>query len=141
MNTIPRAGQLPAPLAGSTPKAEVARVRWTLEAESDLLRYVDDPSVRAELKRNAEVTLREVKASPEGDRRSEGIEGPVMWRRGWDFETERRQSWQPELADDGPWNYVLFYRSGVFPVRFVVLAVRSRLQVGERIWEQLQNES
>lgn len=141
MNTIPRAGQLPTPAVRDTRKAEAPRVRWTPEAESDLLRLVDDPSVRAELKRNADVTLYEIKASADGDRRSEGVEGEVMWRRGWDYETERRESWLPDRADDGPWNYVLFYRSAVVPARFVVLAVRSRPQIGERIWEHILDGS
>ena len=122
-----------------TRKSGVPRVSWTPEAESDLQWVVGDPAVRDQLKRNAEVTLHEIEASPGGDRRSEGFEGKVMWHRGWDHEQERRESWYPELADDGPWNYVLFYRSAVVPARFVVLAVRSRLQIGERIWEQMQN--
>ncbi len=141
MNTIPRAGQSPTPPVRDTRRAEAPRVRWTPEAESDLLRLVDDQGVRTELKRNADVTLHVIRPSADGDRRSEGIEGEVMWRRGWDYETERRKSWLPDLADDGPWNYVLFYRSAVVPARFLVLAVRSRLQIGERIWEQIQDGS
>lgn len=139
MNAIPRAGQPSAPPARKTWKAGAPRVWWTPEAEADLLRLVEDPGVRAALKRNANVTLREFKASADGDRRSEGVEGKVMWRRGWDYETERRQSWLPDLADDGPWNYVLFYRSAVVPAKFVVLALRGRIQIGERILEQIQN--
>ena len=63
------------------------------------------------------------------------VEGEVMWHRGWDHEQERRQSWYPEQADDGPWNYVVFYRRAVVPAEFVVLAVRSRIQIADRIWE------
>ena len=161
MNTIPRPGQprtaaardLAFPIGAQeardkasrrpngTRKAQAPRVAWTPEAESDLRLVVDDPAVRAQLKRNAEVTLYEIGASAGGDRRSEGFEGEVMWRRGWDHEQERRESWYPEQADDGPWNYVLFYRSAVVPAQFVVLAVRSRFQIGDRIWELMQNGS
>lgn len=121
-----------------TRKSEVLRVSWTPAAESDLQLVVDDPAVRDQLRRNAEVTLHEIEASAGGDRRSEGFEGEVMWHRGWDHEQERRESWHPELADDGPWNYVLFYQSAVVPAKFVVLAVRSRIQIADRIWGQLQ---
>ena len=127
--------------APSDATARSAAVWWTPEAESDLQLVVDDPAVRDQLKRNAEVTLHEIEASAGGDRRSEGCEGEVMWHRGWDHEQERRESWYPEQADDGPWNYVLFYRSAAGPAEFVVLAVRSRLQIADRIWEQMQNGS
>ena len=120
---------------------EALRVSWTPEAESDLQLVVDDPAVRDQLKRNAEVTLHEIEASAGGDRRSEGCEGEVKWHRGWDHEQERRESWYPEQADDGPWNYVLFYRSAAGPAEFEVLAVRGRLQIADRIWEQMQKGS
>jgi hypothetical protein len=116
-------------------------VWWTPEAESDLQLVVDDPAMRDQLKRNAETTLHEIEASVGGDRRAEGFEGEVMWHRGWDHQQERRQSWYPEQADDGPWNYVLFYRSAAVPAKFAVLAVRSRVQIGGRIWELMQNGS
>ena len=122
-----------------TRTSEVLRVWWTPEAESDLRLVVEDPAVRDQLKRNAERTLHEIDASVGGDRRAEGVEGEVMWHRGWDHEQERRESWYPEQADDGPWNYVLFYQSAVVPARFVVLAVRSRIQIGARIWDLIQN--
>lgn len=141
MDTIPHMGQPPTPPSRSTRKTEAPRVWWTPAAESDLLRLVDEPSVRAQLKRNAEVTLREIKDPIAGDPRSGGVLGDVMWRRGWDDETERRASWLPDLADDGPWNYVLFYRSAAIPARFVVLAVRGRLQIGERIWQHIRSGS
>jgi hypothetical protein len=160
MSTIPRAGQPPTaavrdpafPVGGraqevrdmatrrsnETRKAQAARVWWTPEAESDLRSVVDDPAVRTQLKRNAEMTLHEIETSDGGDRRSEGFEGEVMWHRGWDHEQECRESWYPERADDGPWNYVIFYRSAVVPANFVVLAVRSRIQIADRIWTQLR---
>jgi hypothetical protein len=120
-------------------ESEVPRVSWTPEADSDLQLVVNDAAVRDQLKRNAEATLHEIEASVGEDRRAEGFEGEVMWHRGWTHEQERRASWHPEQADDGPWNYVLFYRSAVVPARFVVLAVRSRIQIADRIWERLQN--
>lgn len=144
-NLTPPAGRgAPEPRAtrriNGTPKAGGSRVWWTPEALSDLQSVVDDPAVRDELEHNAERTLHEIEASAGGDRRSEGFEGEVMWHRGWDHEQERRESWYPEHTDDGPWNYVLFYRSAVVPAEFVVLAVRSRIQIADRIWEQIQNK-
>jgi hypothetical protein len=140
MSTSPADRDTPEPRrVDGTRKPGVSRVWWTPEAESELYSVVDDPAVRGQLKRNAEVTLHEIGASAEGDRRSEGFEGEIMWHRGWDHEQERRESWYPEQADDGPWNYVLFYRRAVIPAEFVVLAVRSYIQIADRIWEQLQN--
>jgi hypothetical protein len=137
----PEAHNMATPRINRPRKAGAPRVWWTPEAESDLRLVVDDPAVRAQLRRNAEVTLHEIEASAGGDRRSEGFEGEVMWRRGWDHEQERRESWYPEQADDGPWNYVIFYRSAVVPAQFVVLAVRSRFQIASRIWALMQNGS
>ena len=110
---------------------EVPRVAWTPEADSDLQLIVKDPAVREEVKRNAEMTLHDIEAFSGQDRRSEGFEGEVMWHRGWNHKQERRASWLPEQADEGPWNYVLFYRSVVGPAEFEVLAVRSRIQIAE----------
>ena len=118
---------------------EVPRVSWTPEAESDLQLVVNDPAVRDQLKRNAEATLHEIEAFTSEDRRAEGFEGEVMWHRGWTHEQELRASWLPEPANDGPWNYVLFYRRALGPAEFVVLAVRSRIQIADRIWEQIRN--
>ena len=78
-----------------TRKAEAPRVWWTPEAESDMQSVVDDPAVRDQLKRNAEVTLHEIEPSDGGDRRSEGFEGEVIWHRGWDHEQERRRIMVP----------------------------------------------
>ena len=122
-------------------KSEVPRVSWTPEADSDLQLVVNDPAVRDQLKRNAEATLHEIKAFTSEDRRAEGFEGEVMWHRGWTHKQELRASWLPEPAGDGPWNYVLFYRSAVSPAEFVVLAVRSRIQIADRICEQIRNGS
>jgi hypothetical protein len=129
-----------APQSGA-PQSEVSRVSWTLEADANLRLVIDDPAVRDQLKRNAEATLHEIEGSPGEDLRSEGFDGEVMWHRGWTHEQECRASWHPEQADDGPWNYVLFYRSAVGPAKFEVLAVRNRLQIADRIWEQMQNGS
>src|SRR6266851_2782921 len=123
------------------PQSGVSRVSWTPEADADLQLVVNDPAMRDQLKRNAEATLHEIAASVGEDRRGEGFEGEVMWHRGWDHEQERRAPWHPEQADDGPWNYVLFYRGAVVPAKVEVLAVRSRIQIADRIWEQMQNGS
>jgi hypothetical protein len=119
---------------------EVPRVSWTPEAESDLQLVVNEPAVRDQLKHNAEATLHEIEAFSSEDRRAEGFEGEIMWHRGWTHEEQRRASWLPEQADDGPWNYVLFYRSAIAPAEFEVLAVRGRVEIADRIWEQMQNE-
>jgi ParE toxin of type II toxin-antitoxin system, parDE len=129
------------PQAPGARQSEVRRVSWTPEADADLQSVVNDPAVRDQLKRNAEETLHEIAASADEDRRAQGFEGEIMWHRGWTHEQERRASWHPEQADDGPWNYVLFYRSAVVPAKFVVLAVRSHLQIADRIWQQLQTEA
>jgi plasmid stabilization system protein ParE len=123
------------------PQSGSLTVSWTPAAESDLQLVIDDPAVRDQLKRNAEVTLHDIEACGGRDRRSEGREGDIMWHRGWDHEQERRPTWYAERADDGPWNYVLFYRRAAGPAEFQVLAVRSRLQIADRIWEKLQNQS
>jgi hypothetical protein len=120
---------------------EVPRVAWTPEADADLQLIVKDPAVREEVKRNAEMTLHDIEAFSGQDRRSEGSEGEIMWHRGWNHKQERRASWLPEQADEGPWNYVLFYRSTVGPAEFEVLAVRSHIQIADRIWGQLQNRN
>jgi hypothetical protein len=132
------AGEENQPMA-TIPQSGSLRVSWTPEAESALQLVIGDPAVREELKRNAEVTLHEIEASGGGDLRSEGREGELMWHRGWDHEQEHRPSWYAERADDGPWNYVLFYRRTAGPAEFQILAVRSRLQIADRIWEKIQN--
>jgi ParE-like toxin of type II ParDE toxin-antitoxin system len=120
---------------------EVPRVAWTPEADADLQLIVKDPAVREEVKRNAETTLHDIEAFSGQDRRSEGSDGEIMWHRAWNHKHERRASWLPEQADEGPWNYVLFYRSTVGPGEFEVLAVRSRIQIADRIWGHLQSRS
>jgi hypothetical protein len=127
----------PIPQASTPPQSEAPRVLWTPEADADLQLVVYDPAVRGQIKRNAETTLHEIDASPGADCRDEGFEGEIMWHRGWNHEQELRASWLPEQADDGPWNYVLFYRSAVVPAKFVVLAVRSRIQIAAPIWGQI----
>jgi hypothetical protein len=129
------------PQVSNVPRSEVPQVVWTPEADSDLMLVVSDPVVRRALERNTEATLHEIEAFSDGDRRDEGIEGEVMWHRGWTHEQELRSSWLPEQAYDGPWNYVLFYRRAVGSAEFEVLAVRSRLQIADRIWKQMLNGS
>jgi hypothetical protein len=127
------------PQAAGVRKSEARRASWTPDADADLRLVVNDPAVRDQLKCNAEAILHEIEASADGDRSGEGFAGEVMWHRGWTREQERRASWHQEQADDGPWNYVLFYRSADVPAKFVVLAVRSNLQIADWIWQQMQN--
>jgi hypothetical protein len=122
-------------------QSEVPRVSWMPQAESDLQVAVSDPTIQDQIKRNAETTLHEIETFPVGDRRDEGFEGEIMWHRGWTHGQELRASWLPEQADDGPWNYVLFYKRAVGLAEFEVLAVRSRIQIADCIWEQVQNGS
>jgi hypothetical protein len=138
MPQVSLALQSEVPQQSRVPQSEVTQVSWTPQADSDLQVVVSDPAIRDQIKRNAE-TLHEVEALPGGDRRSEGFEGEVMWHRGWTHEQELRASWLPEQADDGPWNYVVFYRRTVGPADFEVLAVRSRVQLADCIWEQIHN--
>jgi hypothetical protein len=122
---------------------QVMRVSWSPEADRDLETAVTDPAMRDVLKRNAEETLHEPEECGDEDRSwidriaDEGRVGEIMWHRGWTHEQERQTRWQPEdMADDGPWNYVLFYRKAVGPTVFEVVAVRSRVQIADR-WEQM----
>jgi len=123
-----------------TRKSGVPRVSWTPAAESDLQLVVDDPAVRDQLKLNAEMTLHEIKASAGRDRGSEGIAGEVMWHRGIPCGMLSEDLLAQE-DDDGPWDYIVFYRRAAGPAEFEVLAVRGRLQIADRIWEQVQNGS
>ncbi len=116
------------------PRPDVPRVWWTPEADSDLLSVVD-PAVREELKCHAEVTLHEIEITADDDRRAEGFEGEVMWHWAWTHEQELLA----QEDDDGPWTYVLFYRRAVGSAEFEVLALRSYIQVADRIWEQVRN--
>ena len=125
------------PQEPGVPQSEMTRVSWTPQADSDLQVAVSDPAIRDQIKRNAETTLHEIEAFSDGDRRDEGFEGEIQWHRGWTHEQELRASWLPEQADDGPWNYVLFYRRAVDLAEFEVVAVRSRIQIADCIWEQV----
>jgi hypothetical protein len=116
-------------------------VSWTPQADFDLQVAVCEPAIRDQIKHNAETTLHEIDAFSAGDRRDEGFEGEILWHRGWTHEQELRASWLPEQADDGPWNYVLFYRRAVGLAEFEVLAVRGRIQIADCIWEQVQSGS
>ncbi len=119
---------------------EPSRVSWSPEAIRELELTVKDRSVQEELKRNAEVTLHEIPERNEdrGDHSAdEGRVGEIMWHRGWTHEQERQAEWEPEdPADDGPWNYVLFYRGAPGPAAFKVLAVRGCAQIAD-CWYQM----
>ena len=141
MQQLSLAQQCEVPQEPGVPQSEVTRVSWTPRAESDLQVAVGDPAIRDQIRRNAETTLHEIEAFSDRDRRDEGFEGETLWHRGWTHEQELRKSWLPELADDGPWNYVLFYKRAVGLAEFEILAVRSRLQIADCIWEQVQTGS
>lgn len=98
------------------PPPEPPRVSWSPEAIHELELTVKDRSVQEDLMGNAEETLHEIQERSDEDREDhsadEGRVGEIMWHRGWTHEQERRAEWEQEdPADDGPWNYVLFYRN------------------------------
>ena len=126
------------------PPPESPRVSWSPEAIRELELTVKDRSVQKDLKRNAEETLHETQERSDENRQDhsadEGRAGEIMWHRGWRHEQERQAKWEPEdLADDGPWNYVLFYRKASGPAVFEVLAVRSYVQIAN-CWNQMNDD-
>jgi hypothetical protein len=116
----------------------MGKVRWSHQAMLDLERVVDDHGVREQLKRNAEQILEE-DIPPRANSADEGIAGEIMWHRGW-AHAQNEAIGEPEDLEDGPWNYVLFYRRAVGPAEFELLAVRGRTQIAARIWEQMTRE-
>jgi hypothetical protein len=112
----------------------MGKVRWSDQALVDLGRAVEDQAVREQLRRSAEEILRDI--PPRANSADEGVVGEIMWHRGW---TDAQSQAKGELEDleDGPWNYVLFYRKAVGPAEFEVLAVRSHIQIAARIWEEM----
>ena len=133
----------PAPLP-EPPRPEPPRVSWSPEAIRELKLTVKDRSVQEDLKRNAEETLHEIQERSDEDRgdhsADEGRVGEIMWHRGWTHEQERQAEWEPEdPADDGPWNYVLFYRNAPGPAVFEVLAVRGCIQIAD-YWHQMNDD-
>jgi hypothetical protein len=131
---------------------EPPRVSWSPKAIRELQR-IKNPSVREDLKRNAEEALHEIPEQGDDDREDhsdeyredhsadEGRSGEIMWHRGWTHEQARQAAWEPqEPADDGPWNYFLLYRKVPGPTAFEVLAVRSIHQVANH-WRQIKAEA
>ncbi len=115
----------------------MGRVWWSDRATADLERVVEDHGVREQLKRNAEEILEDI--PPRANSADKGVAGEIMWHRGW-TRAQNQGAAEPEDLEDGPWNYVLFYRKGAGPAEFELLAVRSRMQIAARIWEQMARE-
>lgn len=122
----------------------IARGDWCLQAMRDLEVLVEDPVVRRRLKRNAERTLHEIEDRGAGENSHRdlaadaGRVGPIMWHRG----STRAQSgadWESGEAEDGPWNYIIFYRRAAGPAEFEVLAVRGQGQIAN-CWERMNSE-
>lgn len=125
-------------------KSPNPRVIWSPEAIRELEQTVKDRSVQEDLKRNAEETMHEIQEpSHEGGEVcnvDEGRFGEIMWCRGWSREQERQAEWESvDPADDGPWNYFLFYRNASGAALFEVLAVRGPGQIAD-CWHQMNNE-
>jgi hypothetical protein len=128
-------------------KPSIPRVSWSPEAIRELELTVKDRSVQEDLKRNAEETLHQIQERSDEDRGEHGEHsadagrvGEIMWHRGWTHEQQGQAEWEPEdPADDGPWNYILFYRNAPGPAVFEVLAVRGRREIAD-CWHQMNDE-
>lgn len=121
----------------SVPLPEPPRVIWSLQAKVDLELLVEDPAVRERLERNAEEILHEIEDRATGGHTSkelaaeEGRVGEIMWLRGWTPEQRSQADEGPEEAEDGPWNYVFFFREAAGLAEFEILAVRGHRQIGD----------
>lgn len=104
-----------------------ARLSWTEAATFDLINEVRHIHVIHEIVINAENTLHDVFTVTQ----DEGVEGSVMWHRGFSHEQEELLN-KGLLSHDyrpAPWDFFLFYRlrrplMANFP-RYVVLHVES----------------
>jgi hypothetical protein len=117
----------------------MGKVSWSDQAVADLER-VEDPTVREQLRRNAEKILQHSPARTSSA--DEGFEGGVMWRRGATPEQELQANagWLSETPESPQaWDYFLFYRQRELDRGFEVLAVRSTRQVASR-WLQMVKE-
>jgi plasmid stabilization system protein ParE len=106
-------------------------VSWSDEAEADLEKI--KPIVKDQLRRNAEVTLPDIRACT-GKVRVGNRE--IMWHRGITHEQERQEEWRSEEDDDGTqaWDYYLLFYRRRNSTEFEVLAVRSTRQMAS--WMQ-----
>ena len=106
-------------------------VSWSDKAEADLENI--NPIVKDQLRRNAEVTLPDIR--PCTGKFHVG-NGEIMWHRGITHEQEREAEWLWWEDDDGvqAWDYFLFYRQWT-PTEFEVLGVRSTREMAS-IWMQ-----
>jgi hypothetical protein len=109
-------------------------VSWSDEAETDLENV--NPIVKDQLRRNAEVTLPDIRACTGKVRVGNDT---IMWHRGITHEQEREAEWLWE-DDDGAqaWDYFLFYRRRNL-TEFEVLGVRSTRQMASS-WVQRTRE-
>lgn len=110
-------------------------VSWSDEAEADLENI--NPIVRDQLRRNAEVTLPDIRACTGKERTSYG---EIMWHRGVTHEQEREAEGRWEGDDDGAQacDYYLIYRRRN-SAEFEVLRVRSTRQIASS-WLQRTGE-
>ena len=111
-------------------------VLWSDDAEADLEDI--NPIVREQLRRNAEVTLTDIRACT-GKVRVDNRE--IMWHRGITHEQEREAEghWE-EGEDDGAqaWDYYFLFYQRPNPAEFEVLGVRSTRQIAS--WMQRTGE-
>jgi hypothetical protein len=113
----------------------MARVTWTARAVADLETLVTEPTVRLQLRANAENILHDIPSAAVARPADEGVADGVMWHRGIADEDEN-----PWEQTDGPQNYFLFYRRQEPDPGFQVLAVRSVHQVASA-WAQMNEET
>ena len=125
------------------PPPESPRVSWSPEAIRELELTVKDRSVQEDLKRNAEETLHETQERSDENRQDHSADEGRAWRdhvaRGWSTAGTPGQVGAGRPRDDGPWNYVLFYRKASGPAVFEVLAVRSYVQIAN-CWNQMNDD-
>ena len=107
------------------------KVTWTARAVADVETLVAEPTVRQQLKANAETILHDIPSTEVARPADEGVAAGIMWHRGTADEFENFSE-----QDDGPWNYFLFYRRQEPGPGFEVLAVRSVSQIASA-WEQM----
>lgn len=128
----------------SAPPHGLPRVDWSDQARVDLELLVEDLAIREQLKSDAEETLHEIEERSAGEHATrkraadEGRAGKTMWQRGGMQAQRSRPKWEPAGTEDGPWNYVLFYRQADGPAEFEVVAVRSCSQIAD--WWHHRNE-
>jgi hypothetical protein len=108
-------------------------VSWSDQAEADLRNI--DPTVRRQIKRNAELPEVVHHIPPRNYPADEGHYGGIMWHRAISHGRPTQER-SPEQGN-GPLNYFLLYRSQRRnPPEFEIQAVRSLGQVAS-MWVQM----